>query len=792
MLVSKLHESLGSDPLILELVGETYGEGATRKILRLRELCLSFIETYGDGPLMVLSAPARINLLGEHVDYVGYIPTASLTFGSREHDMVVLFRPSNDDLVRGLTTLRDYTPFSFRLRDGLGLGDGVDVGQDWEKVLFSRPAPAAHWGNYFRGAVKFACFRHGARICQGFDFLIDSSIPPAGGASSSSALTVLAGAAILRANDIAFDPHQLALDSARAEWYVGTRGGAMDHLTICLSRRSSLLNIHYSNEPPRLVPLPQEKLRFITFFTHKADKSREVMFEYNERAAISRILIPAILDCEHVAATKPEDLDSILSRLPERITFAQVEQMYPEAYQSCQRAFPLLLDARRQSSLKIRDRARHHLGEVMRVSKANQEIERLWRLSMSGSAEADVDSHLRRIGELINLSHDSLRDLYEVSTPDVEDLIRIVRSDPGVFGARLMGGGFGGNVLVMTSEQHAPRLIDSVQSAYYEPRGRHAIREGSIMVSTPGDGLGGLDPESAARGAIESFNATGRFSDERRAKIRGLLDRLETESCEEVWPIIVAAGRGERAKASGIPVTKPLTTIFGVPVIRRVLDAVREGCLCAHPPIVIVSPETEGPLHEALRAENVSFVLQPRSLGTGDAVLCARDRMRDFSGRVLVVWATQPVLRSVTVRRTVKLAALFQEYDMIVPTAMMERPYAPVERDALGRVSSAHETHLERVQASEYGESNIGIFILRSASMFRELEILHRELWREVEMRYARPGGELGFPNELIRRLAGRNGGVLASPIGDWREEKGLKIKSDIELCERYIRELNP
>jgi hypothetical protein len=127
---------------------------------------------------------------------------------------------------------------------------------------------------------------------------------------------------------------------------------------------------------------------------------------------------------------------------------------------------------------------------------------------------------------------------------------------------------------------------------------------------------------------------------------------------------------------------------------------------------------------------------------------------------------------------------------MIVPTAMMERPYAPIERDSLGRVESAHETHLERVQISAYGESNIGLFLLQKEAMFHELDLFHRELWREIEMRYDRPRGELGFPNEMIRRFSGRAGGVLAVPIGDWREEKGIKTKSDVQLCEQYIREI--
>ena len=63
--------------------------------------------------------------------------------------------------------------------------------------------------------------------------------------------------------------------------------------------------------------------------------------------------------------------------------------------------------------------------------------------------------------------------------------------------------------------------------------------------------------------------------------------------------------------------------------------------------------------------------------------------------------------------------------------------------------------------------------------------------WLEAEQCCARPGGELGFPNELIRMFAPRPGGVLACPLADWREQQGIKERSDITLCERYLRELS-
>jgi bifunctional N-acetylglucosamine-1-phosphate-uridyltransferase/glucosamine-1-phosphate-acetyltransferase GlmU-like protein len=195
-------------------------------------------------------------------------------------------------------------------------------------------------------------------------------------------------------------------------------------------------------------------------------------------------------------------------------------------------------------------------------------------------------------------------------------------------------------------------------------------------------------------------------------------------------------------------------------------------------------------VREALAGEDVSYVLQPEPLGTGDAVLHARELMKDFRGRALVIWGTQPVVRPHTIRRTLKLAALFEEYDMILPTVLKERPYAPVERDESGRVLASRESHLEGAPRPEFGETNTGLFSLKSAAMFDALLELRRQHWQEVGQRYDRKGGELGFPNEMINFFAGRESGVLACPFADAREEQGIKALEDVTLCEQFISEL--
>ena len=786
----------------VHMLAETYGENPAalgEALQRLSSLCATFLELYGDAHVRLLRAPARINILGEHVDYVSYLPTCSLPFGSREHDMLMLYGPSEAGRVRGASMHADYATFDFSLEAGPTAGGGESYEADWLSYVFGSETPAPHWANYVKGSVFFARVKFGERVTRGFDFVVDSSIPPKGGASSSSALAVLAGAAIRGVNGLAIEPGELAMDSSKAEWFVGTRGGSMDHLTICLARRSHAVRISYLERSTRLLQLPPGRLRWVTFFSHPADKGREIMLEYNERAAVSRLLIPAII--EGWARTAPErhadwgravralragaedaarEVESLLRELPETVTLEEMRKDYGPAYDECVKAFPALVEGRRP--LRVRAYALHHLGEIRRVAAA----ELLLGPSAAQGEAADP------LGRLLNESHVSLRDLYGVSTQEVERLIRIILSDPGVRGARLMGGGFGGNVLALTTEESLHALKARVQAEFYAPLGRDGEREGSVMVSTPGDGLSELTLAPAWRRAVEEFNSQGASAAAFRTGVGAMLDEIEQdEATVEVWPVIVAAGKGSRARDSGLDVPKPVAQVADVPAILRVLRNVREGCgVGARAPVVIVSPETEGSVRAALAGEDVSYVVQPEPLGTGDAVLCARELMKDFRGRALVIWGTQPVITPRTIRRALKLSSLFEEYDVILPTALKERPYAPVERDASGRVLASRETHLEGAPRPEFGETNSGLFILKSEAMFDALTELRRRHWQEAAGRYDRERGELGFPNEMINYFAGRESGVLACPFADGREEQGIKTLEDVSLCEQFISEL--
>jgi bifunctional N-acetylglucosamine-1-phosphate-uridyltransferase/glucosamine-1-phosphate-acetyltransferase GlmU-like protein len=354
-----------------------------------------------------------------------------------------------------------------------------------------------------------------------------------------------------------------------------------------------------------------------------------------------------------------------------------------------------------------------------------------------------------------------------------------------------MGGGFGGNVLALTTREHSQNLLNRVQEQYYAPRARNGEREGSVIISTPGAGLDQVDLNELWRDSIEQINSQGSRAASQPRNLRALIDATSISfDPHEIWPVIVAAGKGTRASETGLKVPKSVAVIGKDPAIVHVLRGIQGALGQTRSPVIIVSPDTDAAIRDALYGEDVLFVTQPNQLGTGDAVFSAYNVMKDFTGSSLIVWSTQPVIRPKTFARAAKLARLFESYEMVLPTAFVEYPYAPIRRNEFGAIESATEIHLEAAHPAEFGETNIGMFILKNQTMFDVLAQLRNRYWNESTGRYNRSRGELGFPNELISTLAQRKLGVLASPFADPREAQGIKRLEDLSHCEKFISEL--
>jgi galactokinase len=133
-----------------------------RSAARLTTLCNLFFDHYGDGPVSLLRAPARMGVLGEHIDYVSYLPTASLTFGSRERDAWMLYRKSNEPVVRCVSSSARFEPSSFSILSVPELTGDIEA--EWLDFLFTYGTPTPQWQNYINAAVTFARGKFGKKI----------------------------------------------------------------------------------------------------------------------------------------------------------------------------------------------------------------------------------------------------------------------------------------------------------------------------------------------------------------------------------------------------------------------------------------------------------------------------------------------------------------------------------------------------------------------------------------------------------------------------------------------------
>jgi galactokinase len=275
------------------------------------------------------------------------------------------------------------------------------------------------WTDYVQG-LTWALWQAGFAGLEGFDLSIDSNVPLGAGLSSSASLEVACLRAIRQAFQLAdLDDVRLAQLGQTAENdFVGAHCGIMDQMAASLADDSTALFLDSRSLEFRRVPLPPDADLVVI---HSGVTHEIAAGDYNTRRA----------ECEEAARRLgvPQLRDLTLADL------ALVEQL-PEPY------------ARR---------ARHVVTEDDRVLEAVRALE-----------AAD----LVRLGELFFASHDSMRDDFEVSVPQIDLLVEIARADADVFGARLTGGGFGGSVVILAHRGQGASAGARIAHAYAERSGR--------------------------------------------------------------------------------------------------------------------------------------------------------------------------------------------------------------------------------------------------------------------------------------------------------------------------------
>ncbi len=282
--------------------------------------------------------------------------------------------------------------------------------------------PRGDWCDYVRGVLHLLGREH--RLPD-FDALIFGDLPLEAGLSSSASLEV-AMAFAAASLGVELSPEEAAALAWRAEnEFVGVPCGVMDQYASAFGREGKALFLNCSTLEHRHVPCDLSPAVFLIAHTgvSRSLAGSEYRIRRQECVEALRLLSPLLGKRDTLAAVTVEELEKARGLLPET----------------------------------LRRRAEHVVRENLRV------LETVTRLKAK-----DPEG----VGTLLNLSHASLRDLYQVSSPELDAMQELSLAQPGVYGCRMTGAGFGGCAIVLIEEEWLPYYLEKVPALYCKATGR--------------------------------------------------------------------------------------------------------------------------------------------------------------------------------------------------------------------------------------------------------------------------------------------------------------------------------
>jgi galactokinase len=368
-----------------------------------------FVQTFGaGGTLHVVRAPGRVNLIGEHTDYNdGFVFPMAI-----EPHVTIVFRGRTDGKVRLASTVFPDQIAEFSVEEKISRGE-------------------PKWANYSKG-IAAMLIEAGFELA-GMDAMLSNTLPMGGGLSSSAALEVGTGRALLSVAGKTIDDQKLALLSQKAEHeFALVPCGIMDQTIVAAGRAGSAMLLDCRDLSKKFIPIDPAALRVV--IVNSMVKHELSGGEYAERRR----------QCEEGAA------------------FFKVKALRDVTMQQVTAAKGKLPEI-------VFNRCRHVVGEISRTTEAAEQL---------------IARNFNRVGELMVASHNSLRDDYEVSTPELDYLVEQSMKVPGVYGARMTGGGFGGCIVALVQPDRVDALTTHLNTVYPQKVGKKP----EIFVTTATDG----------------------------------------------------------------------------------------------------------------------------------------------------------------------------------------------------------------------------------------------------------------------------------------------------------------
>ena len=305
------------------------------------------------------------------------------------------------------------------------------------EITLDKLSKTGRWIDYPVGVIR-AFNSFGYEVSCGADIVFCGNLPDGAGLSSSAALEVLTGVLLRELYSFHVTPQELAVFGQFAEnRFIGVNCGIMDQFASALGKKDHAVLLNTDTLEFKYAPLPCDKTSIL--IVNSGVKHSLASSAYNDRRR----------ECERA-----------LSDIRKEIAAASLCAITPDEFSA--------------HSHTIRDsvcakRAKHAVGENARTIAAY---------------DALINGDLSAFGRLMNESHVSLRDDYEVSCPEIDYLVETAWKIEGVLGARMTGGGFGGCTVNLVYNSAVDTFFETIKAAYSQRFGIDA----AIYTVKPGDG----------------------------------------------------------------------------------------------------------------------------------------------------------------------------------------------------------------------------------------------------------------------------------------------------------------
>lgn len=300
-----------------------------------------------------------------------------------------------------------------------------------------KPAAEAGWTNYPKGVV-WAFEKRGFLLPHGFDLLIYGNIPNGSGLSSSASLEVLTGLILKEIYKFHVSMTEIALIGQDAEnHFNGMNCGIMDQFASAMGKKDHAIFLDTNTLQFEYAPIKLTDTKIV--IVNSKIKHSLVESAYNKRREESESAVKELqrlVDIESLGELSEEDFEQLKHEIKSPVA---------------------------------RKRAKHAVYENQRTIRA---------------AKALKENNIKEFGRLINESHISLRDDYEVSCSEIDTLVELAWNIPGVLGSRITGGGFGGCTVNLVEHHAVDQFIEEVGKGYKEQSGYEA----EFYVVEVGDG----------------------------------------------------------------------------------------------------------------------------------------------------------------------------------------------------------------------------------------------------------------------------------------------------------------